>query len=130
MGVIRFKPGVKIDGLAPSGVRILAALDGAAQTLKRDLTVTCGREGHAVTDPHTQGAALDVRTKDLPEGTIIALVAALKKTLGTDFTVLYETPDRPLGVLAALAFVNPAALAPHLHIQLRRGFGPYPPKEA
>ncbi|WP_460292378.1 hypothetical protein, partial [Bacillus cereus] len=60
--VVRLKPGVKLDGLAPAGIRILAAIDAAAQVLKRDLTVTCGTEGHPPTDPHTCGEALDLRT--------------------------------------------------------------------
>mgnify|MGYP007100068665 CR=1 FL=1 len=130
MGVVLTLPSVRLTGLRAAGIRILAAVDSAAQLLKRDLTVTCGVEGHPPTDPHTQGAALDLRTKDFLECTVLALVAALKKTLGPDFTVLYEVPSKPLGVLASIAYVNPDATAPHVHVQLKRGFGPYPAEGA
>ena len=130
MGAVFLKAGVTLDGLSPAGIRILAACDGMAQTLKRDLTVTCGREGHQATDPHTLGSALDLSIKDMPEATVIAFVTGLRKALGPDFTVLAEFPAKPLGVLAAFTYVNPAATAPHVHAQLVRGFGPYPRVQA
>lgn len=125
--VLDFAPGVTLNGLKPAGARILAALDGATFAMKRNLLVTCGTNGHPPTDPHTLGAALDVRTKDLPEATILALVQWLRKALGPDFTVLFEVPSKPVGVLASIAYINPVATGPHIHIQLRKGFGPYPP---
>jgi hypothetical protein len=128
--VVRLLASVTLNGLAPAGVRILAALDRATQILKRDLVVTCGTDSHPSDDPHTKGCALDVRTKDLPEGAILALVAALRADLGADFTVLYEVPTTPNGVLASIAYVNTGASAAHLHIQLRKGFGSYPPAPA
>ena len=125
--VVRFKAGVTLNGLAPAGAEILAAVVGAAHFFKRDITVTCGTDSHPPSDPHTVGAALDVRTSDMPEATIFAFVKWVQKTLGPDFTVLYEVPTKPVGVLAAVAYVNHGASAPHCHIQLRKGFGPYPP---
>jgi hypothetical protein len=118
--VLRFAPSVTLDPPTPAWARILAACDQAVRLLGRDLTVTCGREGHAQTDPHTRGSAIDVRTRDLPEATILTLYDFLKAQLGTAFTVLYEVKAKPNGVLAAIAYVNPDATAQHLHIQVRK----------
>lgn len=119
MNVLHLKDAtVKLDPIAPAGGAILAALALAATTIKRDLTVTCGAEGHPPTDPHSRGEAYDARVAGLPEATIYALISSLKATLGPRFTVLYETPTKPMGILASMAYVNPHASAPHLHIQL------------
>ncbi len=126
---VRFKDGVTLHGLKPAGARILSVIDQAAVLLDRDLTVTCGTEGHPVLDPHTRGEALDVRTKDLPQATILTLVNWMIKRLGPDFSVLYEVPQKPIGVLATVAFVNPTATGQHCHIQLRKGLGVWPPVE-
>lgn len=127
---LRFKSGVTLNGLQPAGARILSVLDQATFQINRDLTVTSGTDSHGPDDPHTRGCAFDVRTLDLPEATIFTLVPWLKKKLGQDFTVLYEVPKPPLGILAAVAFVNPKASAAHCHIQLRKGFGVYPTPDA
>lgn len=127
--VVRFKPGVTLNGLGSAGVRILAALDDASQFFKRDITVTCGTDSHPPSDPHSEGAALDIRCSDMPEATVFAFVKWMQKTLGPDFTVLYESPTKPLGVLASIAYVNAGASGPHVHAQLRKNYGPYPPSE-
>lgn len=121
MNVLRPKAGVSFSVIAPAGGVILAALGMAAMSLKRDLTITCWAEGHAATDPHTLGEAADLSVRDMPEATILALVMGLRSTLGPKFTVLYEVPVKPHGVLASLAYVNPAASAAHLHIQRAKG---------
>lgn len=122
MPILRFAPGVTVgDPPTACQTRILAALDGAAGLLRHDLTVTCGREGHPLTDPHTRGLALDVRVQDLSEAQILALVDAVQQRLGAAFTVLYEIPVRPVGVLASIAYVNANATGPHCHVQLRKG---------
>lgn len=124
---VRFKPGVTLNGLQPAGARILASLWKATQVFQRDLMVTCGTDSHGPDDPHTLGRALDMRTTDLPEAVIYALLPWLTKDLGPDFTVLYEVRDKPSGILAPVAWVNPLASGPHAHLQLRKGYGAYPP---
>lgn len=127
MGVVRCLPSVVLTGLAPAGIRLLSALDLMAQTIRRDLTVTCGLEAHTE-GAHPRGEALDVRTRDLSEPQILVLVDGLKKVLGRDFTVLYEVPTKPVGALAPISFVNAGATGPHLHLQLKKGFGKWPPE--
>jgi len=127
---VRFKSGVTLNGLQPAGARILSVLDRAAVFFQRDLTVTCGTDSHPADDPHTLGRAFDIRTRDLPQATIVTLIPWLQKSLGPDFTVLYETPTKPVGFLASLAFVNPSATSEHCHIQVRKGYGEWPPAEA
>ncbi len=119
--VVRTKPGVEFALIAPAGFRLLSAVDLACQVLAHDLTLTCGTEGHPPSDPHSTGEAYDVRTSDLSEGQILALVPLLRKTLGYGFTVLYECPTKPNGVLAGLAYINPAATSAHIHIQRAKG---------
>ena len=117
---VRVKDGVVLHPLTPALIRLLAVTDQAVRVLGRDLTVTCGREGHSVTDPHTRGEAIDIRTRDLPEGTIFTLVNWLRTALGPAWTVLYEVKEKPNGVLASMAYVNPDASAAHVHIQPRK----------
>ena len=129
MPCVRVKPGVTFDGLKPAGVRLLAAIDRMSQILVRDLMITCGTDSHPAMDPHTRGEAVDVRTSDLPPAVILTLVNGLTKLLGPDFTVLYETPVKKTDVLASIAYFNPQATGEHLHLQLRKNYGPWPPTE-
>ena len=39
--VLRVEPGVKFDGIAPAGARIIAALDGAKKVLGFGLWISC-----------------------------------------------------------------------------------------
>jgi hypothetical protein len=120
------KEGVKFDRIRPAGFKILAVLQAATYIFDRDLVITCGTEAHPPSDPHSTGEAFDVRVANMPEATILALHNYLRQNLGDRFTVLYETPQKPAGVLASIAVVNPKATAPHFHIQRKAGTV-YPP---
>jgi hypothetical protein len=126
--VLRVKEGVKFDRISPAGFKILSVLQNATYIFDRDLVITCGTEGHPPTDPHTEGSAFDIRALNMAEATVLALVSYLKTQLGPRFTVLYEAPTPPSGVLASVTFVNPKASAPHFHIQRKAGTE-YPPNE-
>lgn len=108
---------VKFDVISPWGASILAALTVVAKTMNCDLTITCGTEAHAPGTPHSVGSAYDLRVKDLSEAQILTLVNKARAILGDGYTVLYEVPKLPNGVLASLAYVNTKATAPHVHIQ-------------
>lgn len=118
---LRAKDSVDFAVIAPGGFRILAALDAATTLLGRDLVITAGTDSHPQPSAHNRGEAYDVRVSDMPEGTILALLDFLRLRLGANFTVLYEAPTRPTGLLANQTSVNPAATAPHLHLQVRKG---------
>lgn len=120
--VVRMKEGVSFARLLPAGVRILSAVDQACEWLNRDLTISCGNEGHGALDPHTLGEAVDVSVMLLSPPTIAKLLQWLRQLLGPAFYAQYEThtpPDDPQ--LRAIAVVNPAATAPHIHIQRAKG---------
>jgi hypothetical protein len=110
-----------MDPLTPAGIRMVSALDSAAQRFKADIVVTCGREAHPPTDPHSLGKALDVRTLGWPEMRIVSVYNHLQEQLGPDFTVLYEVKVKPNGVRGGIAYVNPDATAEHFHLQVKKG---------
>lgn len=113
--------------LPPAGLRILGALDFTADSLDLPLVITCGTEGHAITDPHTRGCAFDVRARDLTVPQILQVKQQLARVLGPEFVVLYECPQPPdVPALQTIAYVNPRATAPHFHIQLKKGLTTWP----
>lgn len=125
--VLRVKPGVRFEVIAPAGFRILAALDGATKTLGFDLWITCGSEDHLPTDPHTKGEAYDLSVRDMTVPIILKAKRYFEQVLGSRFTVLYEVPLVPPDPqLQAIAYVNGDASAPHFHIQRAKG-SVYPP---
>jgi len=127
--VLRVKKGCAFDRIAPGGFRMLAALDTATKVLGCDLTLTAGTNDHT-TGRHPDGEAFDLSVQTLTPAQIVRLVAFLRQTLGERFTVLYETPAQPSDTqLAAVAFVNHDATAPHLHLQVKRSTL-YPPEES
>ena len=120
--VLRARPGVRFDVIAPAGFRILWALDGAVQSCRVNLEITCWNEGHGPTDPHTLGEAADVSVKGLSADQIEMVLMALRSTLGPLFTVLYEVPEVPHDpTLRSIAYINMAATGPHFHLQRKRG---------
>lgn len=135
MAILRCLPTVRLqcaDGspLKPAGLRILGALDHLARVGVVDLLITCGTEGHGPDDPHTRGEAMDLRTRDLQPQQVFDLYNALTFLLGRDFTVLYEIPTAASArhpMLDAISYRGKSATAEHLHIQIRKGFGTWPP---
>lgn len=121
MNVVRHRPGVRFDVIAPAGFRILAALDLAAQDCLTDLMITCGTDSHALPDPHPLGEAYDVSVHTLSAQHISDVKAHLEDTLGPLFTVLYEVQEVPSDpTLRSIAYVNVQATGPHFHIQRKK----------
>lgn len=126
--VLRCRDGVVLTGLAPGGLRIIAALDTICQRIGKDLWITSAiRENSAA---HARGTAIDVSVvgehsrsdDDLTPTEIVAVVQNLRVFLGSRFTVLFEMPTMPKNPeLRLIVTVNPKATAPHIHIQVRKG---------
>ena len=76
-----FKAGCATTTIAPSGVRILGALERCAQVLQHDLVITCGCDSHPPDDPHSKGQAFDVRTHDLTPAQKQSLLGAMMQAL-------------------------------------------------
>ena len=129
--MLRVKPGVEFDPIAPAGFRILSALDVTARRLKLDLTITCGSEAHPPTDPHARGEAYDVRSHDFSDDQKRAILREVMLELADD-----ATSDAPLPVSDGIGtnhfwgwLENPGTLTEHFHFQVRRGtvYDPAPP---
>lgn len=126
--VVRHRPSARFDVIRPAGFRILAALDLTALACQTDLMITCGTDSHHLPDPHVTGEAYDVSVHGLSAQQIADVKASLERILGPAFTVLYEVPKEPSDpTLRPIAYVNLDATGPHIHIQLRKGLGAYPP---
>lgn len=76
-----FKAGCETHTIAPSGVRILGALERCAQVLQHDLVITCGSDSHPPSDPHSKGQAFDVRSHDLTPDQKDKLLSAMMQAL-------------------------------------------------
>lgn len=130
MHVVRVKASVRFDHIAPAGFVVLAAIHSATVVLGADLMITCGTDSHPADDPHTLGEAYDVSVATFTVDELLTARAFFLKALGPAFTVLYESPFVPSDArLAAIATINPAATAPHLHVQRKKGtvYPPAPP---
>lgn len=96
---------------------ILDALQLASESLGIDLVITCGQEGHPLTDPHTEGRAYDVRSRDLTDksGVLFAIMRAFNDgpLAGKDGGLV---TDHYFGWLE-----NAGQADEHFHVQVRRG---------
>lgn len=116
---------IRFDPLTEAHAWMLAALVRVCQACAVTLEVTCAREGHPQSDPHTRGQALDLSVTHLSAPMIVRVYAQLQEILGPAWTVLLETPDPIDPVrepqLVRIATLNRGATARHLHIQPRIG---------
>ena len=130
MNVVRHRPGVQFDVIAPAGFRILSALDQAAQRCGVDLMITSGTDSHE-TGAHPGGEAFDVSVLSLSAQQIADVKASLERTLGPLFTVLYEVREVPSDpTLRPIAYVNAKATGPHFHVQRKKNTTFPPPAAA
>ena len=126
MGYLRCKPGVRFDPIDPAGFRLLGSLERIAREVPYDLTVTCGSEAHPASDPHTLGAAYDVRTHDLTLDRKLYILRAVLLDLqegADDAPVTLATV--PVPNFATRRFFgqleHPGQETEHLHLQRRKG---------
>lgn len=132
MYYLEFAPGFEWNLPTPAGARMLSALDRATGVLRTNLTLTAGTNGKhsGPADPHYRGCAFDVGVANLQAFQVKQLKIFLESVLGNLFTVLYETPSEPKDpTLAPIAYVNPGASGPHLHLQPAKG-STWPPAPA
>jgi hypothetical protein len=113
---VRIKDGVEFK-ITPAGIHMLSALDMIARQTRHDLTITSAADGqHSGTeDPHKQGNAFDVRSKDLPDKQIV--LNRIKVFLGEEkFYIFLEDPLDPNASEEEKTQSNE-----HFHMQLRHG---------
>ena len=124
--VVRFHDEVTLKPTPALGV-LLGTVQHATQVFQEDWIVTCGSEGHGPGDSHTLGEALDLSVSAWNPEQVVQRYHWLVAQTGPLFYVQYERPDdSPSWELNAIAVINPAASAPHIHMQRRKGTV-YPP---
>jgi hypothetical protein len=120
--VVRIKDGVTFAKMTPGGIKILAALEYAADQIGHDITITSGTDGahSGPADPHHEGRAFDVRTSDLPdpEMALLHIKSFLAIPASQDWGDFFFAWMEDVGTPNQ-----------HFHIQQRRGVE-YPPKNA
>jgi hypothetical protein len=105
--MINCKPSVRFTVLRREMWKVFPIIEEIWQRKATVATITCGTEAHGQDDPHTQGFAIDVRSKNLPSDEIRhEVLYELRSSLGEDYTVLleYEGQDNE-----------------HYHIQIKKG---------
>ena len=92
---VSLKKGVRLSNLAPQmAVAILIAAGCYGARGVRQLVVTsCNDSKHGWGSLHFSGNAVDLRSKNVPRGTLDALVMSLKSALGADCDVVLEDRD-------------------------------------
>lgn len=119
--VVRAKPGVRFDTIAPAGFELLAAIALLPKILKRDVWITCGTDSHHLPDPHCSGEAYDLSVLGWTADQIQKALDVFR-AMGAAFYAQYEVPSLPSDpTLRKFAVVNPNCTGPHLHTQRARG---------
>jgi hypothetical protein len=87
------KPGVRLTGIRPELLIAIIAAERVYAEAGCDFTTTSCVDGKhkAPASLHYAGAAIDIRTRNVPAANLPKLVALLKECLGSDFDVVSET---------------------------------------
>lgn len=116
--VVEFSPTADM-ALRPEMTRALPFIEQAHQDvgITRGAYITSGKDGaHGADSLHALGLAVDMRTKDLPQSTIVALNSALRARLNGSASL-----DRPYQTVIE---PNPSAPTADMHIHVE--YQPYP----
>lgn len=114
--MITVKKGVQFSILRPEIYKHFGNFEKAFTAAGFACIITCGTEDHPEHDPHTEGFALDFRTRHIYSEAIKSQIAnRIKELIGPDYYVKYE-PNRWEGDVQK---VNE-----HIHAQVRRDLWP------
>ncbi len=87
----KLKPGVRLTGIRPEILFALMTDERAYNRAGHELVVTSCVDGkHGRASLHYSGAAVDLRTRDVPADLVQAIVAEIREALGADFDVVLE----------------------------------------
>jgi hypothetical protein len=87
----KLKPGVRLTGIRPEILVALMAAEHAYNRAGHELVVTsCVDSKHSRGSLHYSGAAVDLRTRDVPSDAMQGIVAEIRDSLGPDFDVTLE----------------------------------------
>ncbi len=122
MYAIWFKAGCQTQIIAPSGVRIIGALERCAQVVGHDLVITCGSDSHGPDDPHSKGQAFDVRSHDLTPAQKTSLLSAMMQSLCGNAPDVVQPKDGGFVTQHFFGWLEHAgADNEHFHFQQRNG---------
>jgi hypothetical protein len=108
--MITCKDSVRFSILRIEMWSIFDKIHAAFKRFNADPIITCGTDAHGPDDPHTNGFALDFRSKNIPDNaTKHAIHEELKRSLGSIYTVIFENED---------------LAQEHFHIQVRKDLWP------
>lgn len=95
------KTGVRITGMVPGEPPCGGCRDEVYKAAGHDLTITACVDGkHTAGSLHYAGAAMDLRTCDLPPADVPKILAQIRDCVGGDFDVLREVDHITHGVPA------------------------------
>jgi hypothetical protein len=121
-----FKAGCETQRIAPSGLRILAAIERCAQTFTHDVVITCGSDSHPPENAHSKGQAFDVRSHDMGTAQKHSFLLAMMDLLSEGPT---DPPVAKDGGFVTKHFFgwleHPGAPTEHFHFQQRKAV-PFP----
>ena len=87
--MLRFKPGVKIQGIQPEVVATFPVIESAFSP--KTVVITSAKDGkHSRTSLHYSGNAIDLRTRHLVEGEADKILLLLREWLTDEFDVVLE----------------------------------------
>jgi hypothetical protein len=90
--MLYLKPGVRITGMRPEILLAAVAAERVYQEVGHNFMITACVDGkHMAGSLHYTGAAIDVRTHDVPVAQLQQIVTHIRECLGGDFDVLLET---------------------------------------
>lgn len=88
---MKIKRGVSIAGIQPETVVALLVAEGVFGHHKATLTVTsCTDSKHGRASLHYVGFAIDLRTRDIPQGVVGDIAEDLRNFLGDQYDVVRE----------------------------------------
>ena len=88
---MRLKPGVRIRGIRPETVLAIVIVQETFAMYDISPVITSIADGvHSKNSLHYQGAAFDIRSRDIPPAALTRIVDDLKSCLGVDFDVVLE----------------------------------------
>lgn len=85
------KEGVAIDLMRPQIALAASIIEMCYREIGTDCVITSGNDGqHMKGSLHYMGQAIDVRTRDVPEGSLTHLIGRIKQALGANYDVVLE----------------------------------------
>jgi hypothetical protein len=88
----KLKPGVRLTGIRPEILFAVMAAERAYNRAGHELVVTsCVDSKHGRGSLHYSGAAVDLRTRDVPSDAMQGIVTEIRESLGPDFDVILES---------------------------------------